>query len=60
MNLNNRSAEAWALRGVAQEKAGKKQDAIESYNRAKGVDPNNSTAAQGLGRVQGGVAGLFR
>ena len=40
--------------------SGKRQEAIESYQRALSVQPGNATAKQGLARVQGGVAALFR
>jgi tetratricopeptide (TPR) repeat protein len=61
LNVNNRDAESWAWRGVAQERSGKKQEAIESYQRALGIQSANATAKQGLARVQGGgVASLFR
>jgi hypothetical protein len=43
---------------VAFERSGRKQEAVESYNRAIAADPGNSVAKQGLGRVQGGLASL--
>jgi tetratricopeptide (TPR) repeat protein len=58
LNVNNKNADAWAWRGVALDRAGKKQEAAESFARATAIDPNNSVAKQGLGRGQGGVASL--
>jgi len=49
--------EAW--RGVAYERKGAKQEAIESYQRALSVESGNATAKQGLSRVNGGIS-LFR
>jgi tetratricopeptide (TPR) repeat protein len=60
LNVDNRNAEAWAWRGVAQERLGQRQEAIESYQRALSIQNANATAKQGLGRLQGGVASLFR
>ncbi len=38
---------------MALEKLGKRAEAIESYQRAKGIDQGNETASQGLSRLQG-------
>ena len=38
LNVNNKNAGAWAMRGLAYEKAGKRAEARESYQRALSVD----------------------
>ena len=58
LNVNNKDADSWANRGLAYERSNRRQEAIESYTRATSIDPNNPTARQGLGRLQGGVASL--
>jgi Flp pilus assembly protein TadD len=61
LNVNNKDGESWAWLGVAHERAGKKQEAVENYQRALSVQPGNATAKQGLARVQGGGGlALFR
>ncbi len=54
LNINTKDAESWAWRGLAFERAGKRPEAIESYQRALTVQPSHATAKQGLARVQGG------
>ena len=41
LNVNNHNADSWANLGVAYEKQGNKSKAVESYNRAMEVDPQN-------------------
>jgi tetratricopeptide (TPR) repeat protein len=61
LNVNNKDADSWAWRGVAYERKGDRQQAVESYQRALTIDNANATARQGSARLQGGgVAGLFR
>ena len=59
LNVNNKDATSWAYRGLAYEKSGQRKEAMENYQRASVIDPNNSVARAGLGRVQGGVGSLF-
>jgi Flp pilus assembly protein TadD len=51
LNVNNKNAGAWAMRGLAYEKAGKRAEARESYQRALSVDANSAAARDGLRRV---------
>ncbi|MFL4973678.1 MAG: tetratricopeptide repeat protein, partial [Microvirga sp.] len=60
INTENRNADAWAWRGVALEKQGNRKDAIESYQRATTLESGNRVAREGLSRVQGGMASIFR
>jgi tetratricopeptide (TPR) repeat protein len=60
LNVENRNADAWAWRGVAYERTNRRKEALESYQRAISIDSGNAVAKQGLGRVQGGVASLWR
>ena len=60
LNTDNRNADAWAWRGVAYEKQGNRKDAVESYQRATTLDSGNRLAREGLSRVQGGMASIFR
>ncbi|WP_289015863.1 tetratricopeptide repeat protein, partial [uncultured Methylobacterium sp.] len=59
LNVNNKDATSWAYRGLAYEKSNRRKEAMENYQRAAGIDPNNAVAKQGLSRVQGGVGSLF-
>ena len=58
LNVDNRSADAWAGRGFAFEKLGKKTEASEAYQRALSLDGNNAQARSGQARMGGG--GFFR
>ena len=60
LNVDSKDANSWAWRGVAYERKGDRQQAIESYQHALNIDNGNSVARQGSSRLQGGVAGLFR
>ncbi|KMO24701.1 tetratricopeptide repeat protein, partial [Methylobacterium aquaticum] len=60
LNVNNKDADSWAYRGLAYEKSNRRQEALESYQRAVAIDQGNQIAKQGLGRMQGGMATLFR
>jgi len=55
--VDARNAEAWAWRGLAFERSNRRAEAAESYQGALSADPNNTTARQGLARVQGGGGG---
>ncbi len=59
LNVNAKDATSWAYRGLAYEKQGQRKEAMENYQRASTIDPNNTVARAGLGRVQGGVGSLF-
>ena len=48
---SERYADQWAYLGVAYEKQGNKIKAMESYNRAMEVDPQNALAREGLRRL---------
>ena len=52
LNINNRNADAWAGLGLVSEKMGSKAKAIEAYNTAIGIDPNQSIARSGLNRLR--------
>ena len=60
LNTDHRNADAWAWRGLAFEKQGNRKDAIESYQRATTVESGHKLAREGLARVQGGLASVFR
>ncbi len=57
--MNNKDATSWAYRGLAYEKSGQRKEAMENYQRAAGIDPNNAVAKSGLGRLQGGLGSVF-
>jgi len=60
LNVDNRNADAWAGRGFAFEKLGKKAEASEAYQRALALDGNNAIARAGSSRISGGGGGFFR
>ena len=51
LNVNNRSADAWAGLGLAYEKQDNMAKARESYARALVVDPGNKQALEGQSRA---------
>jgi cytochrome c-type biogenesis protein CcmH/NrfG len=55
LNINNQYADGWAWLGRAQEGNNMMKDASESYNRALSVDPSNTIAKEGMGRVGRGT-----
>ena len=54
LNVDNRNGDAWAGRGLAYERLGKRQEASESYQRALTADPGNAMARAGNSRLGGG------
>ncbi len=54
LNVDNKNADAWAGRGVADEKLGHKTEAVESYQQAQTLDNGNAMARAGLSRLQSG------
>ena len=55
LNVDNRNADSWALRGIALDRTGKKSEAQESFQRALALDGSNRTAKEGLSRTRGGI-----
>ena len=51
LNVDSNNADAWAALGLAYEKQGNKAKAVESYQRAMQVSPNNPIANAGLQRL---------
>jgi tetratricopeptide (TPR) repeat protein len=50
LNVDNKSAPAWAWLGLAYERKGERVKAHESYQRALSIDPSQPIAKQGVAR----------
>jgi Flp pilus assembly protein TadD len=50
LNVDSKSALAWAWLGVAYDKSGNRSKARESFQRALTLDPQQPLARQGMGR----------
>jgi tetratricopeptide (TPR) repeat protein len=53
LNVDNRNADAWAGLGLAYEKKGDRQKAMENYQRALSLNGDDPVARAGMNRVRG-------